>query len=143
MTSTRIATSGLNVGNVRQTIKMVPRMVEVIYKSRCHIDNRQQEGDDGHESFLRTVSRLFEMKLDPGLVEQVKNVLQSVAEAWSGMLLDYESISNVHRYTNGSSVSAHLDGIGHIVIGAIMNMGQQVEEDWPLYIRVSRKTLFF
>ena len=75
------------------------------------------------------------MKLDPGLVEQVKNVLQSVAEAWSGMLLDYESISNVHRYTNGSSVSAHLDGIGHIVIRAIMNMGQEVEEDWPLYIK--------
>ena len=73
MTATRIATSGLNVGNVRYTIKMVPRMVEVIYKSR-HIDNRQQEGDDGLESFLSPVSRLFEMKLDPGLVEQVKRV---------------------------------------------------------------------
>lgn len=73
MTATRIATSGLNVGNVRYTIKMVPRMVEVIYKSR-HIDNRQQEGDDGLESFLRPVSRLFDMKLGPGLVEQVKRV---------------------------------------------------------------------
>ena len=114
--------------------KMIPTMVEVTYKSR-HIDNRQQVEDNGDKSFLRPVSPLFEMEFDSQLLEQVKRVLKPLAEAWSGLLLDFVSTSNVRRYTNGSVVAAHLDGIGHLVIGAIMNMGQEVEEDWPLYVK--------
>ena len=114
--------------------EMLPRIFQVIYQSR-HIDNQQLVEEDGHESFLRPVSRLFEMKLNPGISEEVGKVLQPLAEVWSGVLLEYHGTQNVRRYTNGSSVAAHLDGIGHLIIGAIMNMGQEVEVDWPLYLK--------
>ena len=38
------------------------------------------------------------------------------------------------RYTNGSWLASHLDRFSTHVISAILNIGQDVEEDWPLYI---------
>ena len=39
------------------------------------------------------------------------------------------------RYTNGSWLTTHVDRFNTHVISAILNIGQQVEEDWPLYIK--------
>ena len=38
------------------------------------------------------------------------------------------------RYTNGSWLASHLDRFSTHVVSAILNIGQSVEEDWPLYI---------
>ena len=39
------------------------------------------------------------------------------------------------RYTNGSWLTTHVDRFNTHVISAILNIGQQVEEAWPLYIK--------
>merc|ERR1712240_376005 len=40
----------------------------------------------------------------------------------------------IRRYTNGSILAAHVDRFATHVISAILNIGQSVEEDWPLYV---------
>ena len=34
-----------------------------------------------------------------------------------------------------SALTSHLDKLSTEVISAIINVGQEVEEDWPLYLR--------
>ena len=40
----------------------------------------------------------------------------------------------VRRYTNNSRLLAHVDKLSTHVISAILNIGQDVVDDWPLYI---------
>lgn len=39
------------------------------------------------------------------------------------------------RYTNGSWLTSHVDRFNTHVISAILNVAQEVREDWPLYIK--------
>ena len=41
----------------------------------------------------------------------------------------------IRRYTNGSWLTSHVDRFHTHVISAILNIGQEVREDWPLYIK--------
>ena len=42
--------------------------------------------------------------------------------------------SGIRRYLNRSSLLAHTDRVTSHVISAILNIGQQVEQPWPLNI---------
>ena len=41
---------------------------------------------------------------------------------------------HIRRYTNGSWLTNHVDRFNTHVISAILNVAQDVGEDWPLYI---------
>ena len=44
------------------------------------------------------------------------------------------SIYGIRRYTRGAWLLSHLDHLQSHVISAILNIKQDVEEDWPLQI---------
>ena len=97
--------------------------------------NYQEVQDDGQESSLVLVQRTFLIHLEPEVMNQVTDTLWPMAETWSGTPLEHSATYGVRRYTNTSRLSAHLDRLGSHVISVIMNLGQEVEEDWPLYIQ--------
>jgi prolyl 4-hydroxylase len=102
-----------------------------------------------------TRSPQWSMPLRPKLVEQVQEVL----ERWTGVSLQPTSLYGIRSYTNGSILAPHVDRYvrcGHalfhdesalmfvfsfclynrvpLVISAIINVAQEVEEDWVLEV---------
>ena len=70
-----------------------------------------------------------------------KSILESLgplAENWAQLKLRPSSLYGIRRYLNMSTLLAHVDKVGSHVISAIINVGQEVEEDWPLYIKDNR-----
>lgn len=112
---------------VKQGMAREPCILSVI--------NCQEIQESEEESFLRPVQRTFMMQLSQPVLTSVKESLQPLAEAWSGIQLAHTSTYGVRRYTNNSWLVAHLDRLGTHVISAILNVGQSVEEDWPLFIK--------
>ena len=55
-------------------------------------------------------------------------------EEWYGGKLIATSIYGVRRYFEGSILRMHVDTIVTHAVSAIINIGQQVDEDWPLVI---------
>jgi len=110
-----------------------PRMVQ----ESCiqSVINCQEVQVEAGESFLRNVQRTYMMELAAEVLEEVREVLRPLAEAWSGVLLEHTSTYGVRRYTNHSWLVAHLDRLGTHVVSTIINLGQEVEEDWVLYIK--------
>ena len=48
--------------------------------------------------------------------------------------LVHTSTYGIRRYTNGSTLQAHVDVVATHAVSAILNVGQDVDSDWPLQI---------
>ena len=81
------------------------------------------------------INRTQMMELDTDLRREVFETLGPLAEAWSGLKLNPTSIYGIRRYRNMSTLLAHVDQTRTHVISAIINVDQEVEEDWPLFIQ--------
>ena len=46
----------------------------------------------------------------------------------------HTSTYGIRRYTNGSTLQAHVDVVATHAVSAILNVGQDVDSDWPLQI---------
>ena len=57
-----------------------------------------------------------------------------LAEEWSGIELTFSVLYGIRRYLNVNKLTAHTDISKTHVISAIINMGQDVDEPWPLQI---------
>ena len=71
----------------------------------------------------------------PQTMSSMFSTLGPLAEAWSGLKLVPTNLNGIRRYKNMSALTSHLDKLSTEVISAIINVGQEVEEDWPLYLR--------
>jgi len=96
--------------------------------------NCQEIRDMGEESTVRTRRRTFMMELSVKVLEALNDGLHPLAEAWADIKLQHTATYGIRRYTNGSWLASHLDRFSTHVISAILNIGQAVDEDWPLYI---------
>ena len=85
-----------------------------------------------------TIPRSQMMSLDTDTRREVFRTLGPLAEAWAGLKLIPTSIYGIRRYRNMSTLLAHVDQTRTHVISAIINVDQEVEEDWPLYIQDNR-----
>ena len=84
-------------------------------------------------------------------MNMIKTELHPLAEKWSNVKLEHTSTYGIRyllmhdeydknsklwrRYTNGSWLTSHVDRFNTHVISAILNVAQEVREDWPLYIK--------
>ena len=75
------------------------------------------------------------LPLDEATKEAIFKTLGPAAEAWSGLRLVPTSIYGIRRYRNMSTLLAHVDQVRTHVVSAILNIAQEAEEAWPLYIR--------
>ena len=67
--------------------------------------------------------------------EKIFKVLGPLAEQWSGVKLRPTSLYGVRRYLNNSALLSHVDKSSTHVISLILNMRQDVDQPWPLFIR--------
>merc|ERR1739838_376862 len=96
--------------------------------------NCQEIKDLGDESVLESKRRTFMMQLSSEVLDDLRDTLHPLAEEWGGIRLQHTATYGIRRYTNGSWLASHLDRFSTHVVSAILNIGQSVEEDWPLYI---------
>jgi len=67
--------------------------------------------------------------------EKIFKTLGPMADEWAGVNLVPMVIYGIRRYLNNSALFSHLDRCNTHVISAILNIGQNVTEDWPLFVR--------
>lgn len=60
--------------------------------------------------------------------------LKPILEDWSGISLTPTACYGIRAYSGGSWLANHVDTRNTHVISAIMNIKQDVDEDWPLMI---------
>jgi len=113
--------------------RVLPRM----RRESCILSviNCQEIQEKGDESFLNDVQRTYMMDLSEDTLLTLKNELQPLAESWASIRLEHTSTYGIRRYTNNSWLVAHVDRLGTHVISAILNVGQKVDVDWPLFIK--------
>ena len=78
------------------------------------------------------------MPLDRDLTREINRATADVLEEWIGRekwgSLVHTSTYGIRRYTNGSTLQAHVDVVATHAVSAILNVGQDVDSDWPLQI---------
>jgi len=92
--------------------------------------------DKLEKSKLIMVNRTQMITVDKDVRHDIFETLGPLAEEWAGGLkLVPTSIYGIRRYRNRSTLLAHTDKISSHVISVIMNIAQEVQEDWPLNIK--------
>ena len=93
---------------------------------------------DPHDAVeVRTASlsaSIASLVFSEATLEALRSGLQPLAERWSGVRLEHTSTYGIRRYTDGSWLISHTDRFRTHVISAILNIGQAVRRDWPLFI---------
>ena len=98
---------------------------------------RDRSADESIPEFIasdaeRVPSVLIE--LPAGLRTQVHVALQPVLEAWIGDYLHPTWVYGIREYRHGAVLRSHRDREGTHVASAILNVAQDVRDDWPLEI---------
>lgn len=74
------------------------------------------------------------IELPPLLKEDIHKILQPIAEAWSGCLLQPTYVYGIREYYNGAVLEPHRDRLQTHEVSLILNIRQQVDTDWALVI---------
>ena len=75
------------------------------------------------------------IQLTEDLEEAVVSGIRPIIESWSGFEnLSFAACYGIREYQRGAVLKAHRDREGSHILSAILNIAQEVEEDWPLQI---------
>ncbi len=72
--------------------------------------------------------------LPDNLKQRLSTEIAPLLETWYGGKLNLTSVYGIRKYTNGAILRMHVDTVHTHVVSAIINVDQNVEEDWPLLI---------
>lgn len=67
------------------------------------------------------------------LKRKIWNGVKPVLEEWTGMELEPSSMYGIRQYTEGAVLSPHADR-NPLISSCIINVAQDVDEDWPLEV---------
>jgi prolyl 4-hydroxylase len=67
------------------------------------------------------------------LKRQIWEGVRPILEEWTGMELEPSSMYGIRQYTEGAILSPHADR-NPLITSCIINVAQDVEEDWPLEV---------
>lgn len=93
------------------------------------------ENEDEEICMIKQINRTELINMRKSMIEKIFKTLGPVAEEWAGIKLKTNWIYGIRRYRNNSWLFSHIDHFGTQVISVIMNIGQEVKEDWPLYMK--------
>jgi len=88
------------------------------------------------QSSIKNVKNSFLIDLCDYVRYQLEEKLHPLAEEWSNIKLQntFTYGMRLRRYINGSVLLTHVDNLHNHAVGAILNIGQSVEVEWPLYL---------
>eukprot|EP00090_Calanus_glacialis_P012116 TRINITY_DN20559_c0_g1_i1.p1 TRINITY_DN20559_c0_g1~~TRINITY_DN20559_c0_g1_i1.p1 ORF type:complete len:255 (+),score=29.38 TRINITY_DN20559_c0_g1_i1:46-765(+) len=98
--------------------------------------NRILESEHAQECHEVSRENYFYLPLSQNTLEVVFKDLLPLAERWIGnkIRLTGTAVYGIRKYTRGAKLAAHIDHMETHVISAIMNIRQDVDEEWPLQI---------
>jgi len=99
----------------------------------CH---RVVESREAMECHVVSNENYFFRSLDGTVLEDIYAQMRPMAQDWidNKVELSGTSIYGIRKYTRGAWLHGHLDHLRSHVISAILNIKQDVDEDWPLQI---------
>ena len=74
------------------------------------------------------------IELTEELQRTIHSGLQPIVEAWCGHHVGPTFVYGIREYHRGSVVNVHRDRLDTHVASAIINVAQEVDNDWPLHI---------
>ena len=74
------------------------------------------------------------VELSDDLRREIHDTMKPAMEQWCGKELDPTYVYGIREYNNGAILKLHRDRSDTHIISAIINVAQQVNEDWPLII---------
>jgi len=72
------------------------------------------------------------IKLTEDMRSDIHDKLLPLVEAWAGDYLEPTYIYGIRQYLRGSVLKVHRDRQETHIVGCILNIDQEVDEDWPL-----------
>jgi prolyl 4-hydroxylase len=98
-------------------------------------ENKKDEDNRFHfmaNQEQKPVARLVEI---PQILRQkIIREFQPICQNWSKQELEFSSLYGIREYSRGTSLKIHHDRIETHIISVIINLAQDVEEEWPLLI---------
>ena len=99
-------------------------------------NEHQNEHIDGKFVYIpqskEEASKLIELPVE--LKEKIHTMLKGPLEKWSGISLEPTFVYGIRIYQDGAVLVPHRDREHTHIISAIINIDQEVNEDWPLVI---------
>jgi prolyl 4-hydroxylase len=103
------------------------------HKNRSKDENEYIEGNFVYiPESRKEASRII--KLPKELKEKIHLSLQKPLEDWSNLILEPTFVYGIRVYQEGSLLIPHRDRENTHIISAIINVAQEIEEEWPLII---------
>lgn len=79
-------------------------------------------------------TQFLDLANDPGVEQMLKSELLGILEKWANISLEWTSIYGIRIYQNGSILNMHTDRYDTHVISFIINVDQDINDDWPLVL---------
>lgn len=74
------------------------------------------------------------IELTPELKQNIHDELKPLISEWSQQPLEPTYVYGIREYHRGAALKMHRDRIETHILSAIINVSQEVDEDWPLVI---------
>ncbi|CAM9198984.1 unnamed protein product [Discosporangium mesarthrocarpum] len=101
-----------------------------------------KKGESVRENWRRDNTYVNHWKVDtkmvhvpPKLKKRIFSEMQGLLESWAGVTLSPTALYGVRHYYRGSVLATHVDRVETHVISAIINVAQEVDRDWVLFVR--------
>ena len=121
----------------RSLSKQLTKTLSAFYKNN-KAKMKQEIYDEGLKNFLYTSKGLTDtcpakiLSLDDEMIMRLKSELLGMLEEWSGQALEWTSIYGIRNYQRDAVLKMHTDVYKTHIISFIINVFQEVDEDWPL-----------
>lgn len=118
-------------------VKMLTHFWTINYRSLQNIPNETWARGNTYTNHWYAPTKMLQMEELRGggepLRSKVWDTSKEVLERWTGLELSPSSLYGVRVYTEGSILAPHVDRMP-LVISAIVNVAQDVDENWPLEV---------
>ncbi len=141
--------NGIGEMDIKTNAELVPnfttrgfkksQMPESIYKEiKSFLDDNKSMAEEEQQSldFLlnESIHPTVMIELPAELKQKTADALQEIVEEWGGVEIVVTSVYGIRCYHEGTSLRAHRDTTDTHILSAIINLDQDVEEEWPLEI---------
>ena len=112
------------------------RVNDFYHENRKDIEHEFVEGGfivDGKKTGKRPSSSSL-INMSPELREEIHEELKPMMEEWCNQTLEPTFVYGIREYHNGAILKMHRDRIDTHIISAIVNVDQETDKDWPLFI---------
>lgn len=113
-----------------------PEQVATILREywNAHNSEQQEEAWPKANTYVNHwVAPTSMLPLDSHRESTIAELIRPVLEAWTGQKLILTSVYGIRIYTEGAVLAPHVDRLP-LVSSCIINVAQDVDEDWPIEV---------